>query len=45
MGQSFVFHWFGKSVTDLKAILEMENLTDEQRKAIEAEIEKHECEC
>ena len=37
MGESFVFQWFGKSVTELKAILETnKELTESQR----AELKK-----
>lgn len=42
MGQSFAFLWFGKSVEELKAILEKEELTDEQRKQIEKLIDEKE---
>ena len=31
MGESFPILWFGKSVTELKAILETANLTESQR--------------
>lgn len=36
MGQVFFLNWFGKSVEELKAILEKEELTAEQK----AELEK-----
>jgi Spy/CpxP family protein refolding chaperone len=42
MGNSFIFSWFGKSVEELKAILEKEELTDEQRKQIEKLIDEKE---
>ena len=45
MGQNFFLQWFNKPVNELKAILESEKLTDEQRKTIEKEIERQECEC
>ena len=36
MGNSLWFDWFGKSVDELKAILETDkNLTDKERKQIE----------
>ena len=31
MGNSFIFSWFGKSVEELKAILETAELTEEQK--------------
>ena len=31
MGESFVLQWFGKSITELKAILETAKLTETQR--------------
>lgn len=42
MGQAFFISWFGKSVEELKAILEKEDLTDEQRKQIEKLIDEKE---
>ena len=42
MGEGFVFHWFGKPIDELKAILETGNITDEQRKEIEKEIARQE---
>lgn len=42
MGQAFFISWFGKSVEELKAILEKEELTDEQRKQIEKLIDEKE---
>jgi Spy/CpxP family protein refolding chaperone len=42
MGNSFLISWFGKSVEELKAILEKEELTDEQRKQIEKLIDEKE---
>ena len=42
MGQNTIFTWFGKSITELKAILEKEELTDEQRKQIEKLIDEKE---
>jgi Spy/CpxP family protein refolding chaperone len=42
MGQNFFIAWFGKSVEELKAILEKEDLTDEQRKQIEKLIDEKE---
>ena len=42
MGQNFILSWFGKSVEELKAILEKEELTDEQRKQIEKLIDEKE---
>ena len=42
MGQRVVIQWFGKSVDELKAILETDkNLTDKERKQIEAK-KRHE---
>ena len=42
MGNALFFAWFGKSVEELKAILEKEELTDEQRKQIEKLIDEKE---
>ena len=42
MGQIFALSWFGKTVEELKAILEKEDLTDEQRKQIEKLIDEKE---
>ena len=43
MGDSFPFLWFGKSVDELKAILETnKKLTDEERKQIEELIKEKE---
>lgn len=43
MGDSFILQWFGKSVEELKAILETnKDLTDEQRKQIEKLIDEKE---
>ena len=42
MGEMFIISWFGKSVEELKAILEKEELTDEQRKQIEKLIDEKE---
>ena len=42
MGQSLFLSWFGKSVEELKAILETADLTDEQRKQIEKLIDEKE---
>jgi Spy/CpxP family protein refolding chaperone len=42
MAQNTIFTWFGKSITELKAILEKEELTDEQRKQIEKLIDEKE---
>ena len=43
MGQNTIFTWFGKSITELKAILETDKtLTDEQRKQIEKLIDEKE---
>lgn len=42
MGERFWFNWFGKSVTELKAILETEKLTETQRAELEKLIEQKE---
>lgn len=42
MGNRFVLQWFGKSVTELKAILETEELTETQRAELEKLIEQKE---
>lgn len=43
MGNSLPILWFGKSVDELKAILETnKNLTDEERKQIEELIKQKE---
>ena len=42
MGQGLFISWFGKSVEELKEILEKEELTDEQRKQIEKLIDEKE---
>lgn len=43
MGESLFFLWFGKSVDELKAILETDkNLTEEERKKIEELIKRKE---
>lgn len=43
MGKAFFIAWFGKSVEELKAILETDkSLTDEQRKQIEKLIDEKE---
>lgn len=43
MGESFFLHWFGKSVDELKAILETDkNLTDKERKQLEELIKQKE---
>ena len=43
MGQSFIIQWFGKSVTELKAILETnKELTEEQRKELKKLIDEKE---
>ena len=43
MGNALFFAWFGKSVEELKAILETnKELTDEQRKQIEKLIDEKE---
>lgn len=42
MGFSFALSWFGKSVEELKAILETENLTDEEKRELKRLIEKKE---
>ena len=42
MGNRLFLNWFGKSVEELKAILEKEELTDEQRKQIEKLIDEKE---
>ena len=42
MGNALFLSWFGKSITELKAILEKEELTDEQRKQIEKLIDEKE---
>jgi hypothetical protein len=43
MGESFWFTWFGKSVTELKAILETDkNLTEEQKVELKKLIDEKE---
>lgn len=42
MGLSFALSWFGKSVEELKAILETEKLTDEEKRELKRLIEKKE---
>ena len=43
MGNSFPILWFGKSVDELKAILETDkNLTDKERKQLEELIKQKE---
>ena len=43
MGQSLWFDWFGKSVDELKAILETDKkLTDKERKQLEELIKQKE---
>ena len=42
MGQMFFISWFGKSVEELKAILETAELTEEQRKELEKLIDEKE---
>ena len=43
MGNNIPFLWFGKSVDELKAILETDkNLTDKERKQIEELIKQKE---
>ena len=43
MGNSLWFDWFGKSVDELKAILETDkNLTDKERKQLEELIKEKE---
>lgn len=42
MGNKFLLSWFGKSVTELKAILETEKLTETQRAELEKLIEQKE---
>ena len=43
MGQALFLNWFGKSIEELKAILETDKtLTDEQRKQIEKLIDEKE---
>lgn len=43
MGERFVLQWFGKTVDELKAILETnKKLTDEERKQIEELIKEEE---
>lgn len=45
MGQNFFLQWFNRPVNELKAILETEKLTDEQKKEIEKEIKRQELQC
>lgn len=42
MGNKLFFNWFGKSVTELKAILETEELTESQRAELEKLIDEKE---
>lgn len=43
MGENMFFLWFGKTVDELKAILETDkNLTDKERKQIEELIKQKE---
>jgi hypothetical protein len=42
MGQGLILQWFGKSVEELKAILETAELTEEQRKELEKLIDEKE---
>lgn len=43
MGQILIFSWFGKSVTELKAILETDkNLTEEQKVELKKLIDEKE---
>lgn len=43
MGQNFIFQWFNKTVTELKAILETDkNLSEADRAEIEAIIKEKE---
>ena len=42
MGQNTIFTWFGKSITELKAILEKEELTDEQKAELKKLIDEKE---
>ena len=42
MGQSLFFAWFGKSVEELKAILETEDLTEEQKVELKKLIDEKE---
>lgn len=42
MGHKLFLQWFGKSVTELKAILETEKLTESQRAELEKLIEQKE---
>lgn len=42
MGENFVFLWFGKSVDELKAIRETENLTKEQLEKLDEIIKQKE---
>lgn len=42
MGERFIIQWFGKSVTELKAILETEKLTESQRAELEKLIDEKE---
>lgn len=42
MGNSFFLQWFGKSVEELKAILETAELTEEQRAELKKLIDEKE---
>lgn len=42
MGERFFVQWFGKSVTELKAILETEELTETQRAELKKLIDEKE---
>ena len=42
MGQSLFLSWFGKSVEELKAILETADLTDEQKAELKKLIDEKE---
>ena len=42
MGNKYLFNWFGKSVDELKAIRETENLTKEQLEKLDEIIKQKE---
>ena len=42
MGENFPIQWFGKSVTELKAILETAKLTEQQKAQLKKLIDEKE---
>jgi hypothetical protein len=42
MGEALIFQWFGKSVEELKAILETATLTESQRAELKKLIDEKE---